>query len=273
MGRPKPSNKTSKKQLMNEGLEEMSKIQDKKSVKSIFNKNTLTSSGVELTPKQHELYKIIRNNPFTIVQGPAGTAKTFCACYSALALLADGKVSKIVITKPLIEASDKTMGFLPGTMEEKVLPYMKSYFHNFEKILGKFVLDSLLQSGMIVIETLNFMRGDTFDDAILLLDEAQNCPMTDLMLWITRMGKTSKAVMMGDVSQYDISKRDAKFLTFIDILEDLDEVKHFAFTEEDIMRHSLLKKIVERYEKWKYRNDGITNTANTTERGDKIIKS
>ena len=115
--------------------------------------------------------------------------------------------------------------------------------------------------------------GDTFDDAILLLDEAQNCEMTDLMLWITRMGKTSKAVMMGDVSQYDINKKDAKFLTFIDILKDLSEVAHFAFTQDDIMRHELLKKIVERYEKWKYKIDGITNTANTTEIDNKIIKS
>ena len=183
------------------------------------------------------------------------THNTLSACYTALSLLADGKVDKIVITKPLVEANEKTMGFLPGTMEDKIKPHMKSYYHNFEKILGKFVFEQLLVSGVIVIEVLNFMRGDTFDNAILLLDEAQNCEMTDLILWITRMGKTSKAVMMGDVSQYDINKRDAKFLTFIDILADVEDVKNFAFTQDDIMRHELLKKIVDRYEKWKYAGD------------------
>jgi len=248
-------------------------FQDNKNLKQSFNKNTLLQSGIELTPRQHELYKIIRNNTFTIVQGPAGTAKTLTACYAALGLLADGKVDRIIITKPLMEANDKTMGFLPGSMEEKIKPYMKSYYHNFEKILGKFMFETLLSNGTIVIEVLNFMRGDTFDNAILLLDEAQNCVMGDLMLWITRMGKTSKAIMMGDVSQYDIKKRDAKFLTFIDILSDLPEVQHFAFNEDDIMRHELLKKIVARYEKWKYKDDGITNTANTVEKENKIIKS
>jgi phosphate starvation-inducible PhoH-like protein len=273
MPQGKPTKKMSKKDVTNEGFEEMRKIQESKVLKGTFNKSVFTKLGVELTPKQHELYKMIRNNAFTIVQGPAGTSKTFCACYTALGLLADGKIDKIIITKPLVEANEKTMGFLPGTMEEKIRPHMKSYFHNFEKILGKFLFETMLAAGIIEINVLNFMRGDTLDNAIMIIDEAQNLTMSEAMLWITRMGKTSKAVMMGDVSQYDIKKRDAKFLTFIDILADLEEVKHFAFTEKDIMRHDLLKKIVERYEKWKYKNDGISNTANTTENDTKIIKS
>lgn len=251
----KSTKKPSKKELYDAGQDEMNKIQQGKSLKSVFTKQTLAQSPIQLTPKQNELYKLIRTSTFTIVQGPAGTSKTMSACYTALSLLADGKVDKIVITKPLVEANEKTMGFLPGTMEDKIKPHMKSYYHNFEKILGKFVFEQLLVSGVIVIEVLNFMRGDTFDNAILLLDEAQNCEMTDLILWITRMGKTSKAVMMGDVSQYDINKRDAKFLTFIDILADVEDVKNFAFTQDDIMRHELLKKIVDRYEKWKYAGD------------------
>jgi len=273
MSQRKTTKKPSKKDLYSEGTEVMGRIHETKNMKGVFNKSVFMGLGVELTPKQHELYKVIRNGAFTIVQGPAGTSKTFSACYAALGLLADEKIDKIIITKPLVEANEKTMGFLPGTMDEKIKPHMKSYFHNFEKILGKFLFETMLDAGKIEINVLNFMRGDTLDNAIMIIDEAQNLTMSEAMLWITRMGKTSKAVMMGDVSQYDINKRDAKFLTFIDILADLEEVKHFAFTENDIMRHDLLKKIVERYEKWKYKNDGITNTANTTENGRKIIKS
>lgn len=247
--------KPSKKDLMREGEEVMAKLREVKNIKTVFNKETFSNLGVELSKRQHELYKLIRNSTFTIVQGPAGTAKTFAACYTALALLADEKVSKIIITKPLVEANDKTMGFLPGTIDDKILPYMKSYFHNFEAILGPFVFQTLLSSGKIEIGVLNFMRGDTFNDAVMLIDEAQNLSMVDAMLWITRLGKNSKAIMMGDVSQYDIKKRDAKFLTFIDILAEINEVKHFEFTKDDIVRHDLLKKIVDAYEKWKYRDD------------------
>jgi phosphate starvation-inducible protein PhoH and related proteins len=273
MSQRKSTKKQSKKELNNEGQEAMSRIQENKNQKSVFNKNTFLNLKVELTPKQHELYKMIRNNAFTIVQGPAGTSKTFSACYTALGLLADGKIDRIIITKPLVEANEKSMGFLPGTMQEKIEPHMKSYFHNFEKIVGKFMFDAMLAAGIIEINVLNFMRGDTLDNALMIMDEAQNLTMSEAMLWITRMGKTSKAVMMGDVSQYDIKKRDAKFLNFIDILADIEEVKHFKFTEDDIMRHELLKKIVERYEKWKYKNDGISNTANSGENDGKMIKS
>src|SRR3546814_5115486 len=100
------------------------------------------------------------------------------------------------------------------------------------------------------------MRGDTIDDACMLMDEAQNLTMPEIMLWITRLGKNSKAVLMGDVSQYDIKKRDAKFLTFIDILAEVEEVTHFSFTQDDIVRHELLKKILDHYARWKYKDDG-----------------
>lgn len=252
----KTSRSQSKRELKEESTEAFTKIQEvKTSNKKIgFDKNQFSKLGVELTPKQHELYKTIRSNTLTVVQGPAGTSKTFTACYTALGLLADKKISRIVITKPIIEAGEN-IGFLPGSKEEKVLPYMKSYITTFEKILGKFLSDVLFEAGVIEINLLAYMRGDTFDDACMILDESQNVQMSQLMLWATRLGKESYAVMMGDTSQYDIKQKDAKFLKFIEFTEGMPKVANFKFEREDIVRNKFLIELTDRYEKWKYSSE------------------
>ena len=222
--------------------------------KGKLTKQELESRCVELAPKQHELYKGIRNNTLTVCQGPAGTSKTFTSCYTSLALLADKKIERIILTKPIQERGE-SLGFLPGTIEEKVDPYMKSYFSNFEKIIGKASFEWLKSTEQIIVEPLAYMRGTTYDDAVMLLDEAQNCTMTQLMLWVTRLGNNSKAILMGDVSQYDIKKRDSKFLDFIDMIEGTENVNNFSFASEDIVRNKFLIDIVNRYDKWKSEND------------------
>jgi phosphate starvation-inducible PhoH-like protein len=222
--------------------------------KGRLTRNELETMRIELTPKQTELYKGIRHNTLTVCQGPAGTSKTFTACYTALALLADQKIDKIILTKP-IQESGENLGFLPGTKEEKVDPFMQSYSSNFEKIIGKAVYQWLVSRGDIVVEPLAYMRGTTYDYSIMILDEAQNCTMTQLMLWVTRLGKDSKAIMMGDVSQYDIKKRDSKFLEFIDLISDVEQVNNFKFGAEDIVRNKFLIDIVNKYEKWKSENE------------------
>lgn len=219
--------------------------------KGKLTKEELLSRGIELSTKQNELYKGIRNNTLTVCQGPAGTSKTFTACYTALALLADKKIDQIILTKP-IQESGENLGFLPGTVEEKVDPYMKSYFSNFEKIIGKGSFEWLKGTEQIIVEPLAYMRGTTYDRSIMLLDEAQNCTMTQLMLWVTRLGSESKAILMGDVSQYDIKKRDSKFLEFIQLIDGVQQVNNFRFGVEDIVRNKFLIDIVDRYEKWKY---------------------
>jgi phosphate starvation-inducible PhoH-like protein len=219
--------------------------------KAKLSREELLSRGIELSPKQHELYKGIRNNTLTVCQGPAGTSKTFTACYTSLALLADKKIDQIILTKP-IQESGENLGFLPGTVEEKVDPYMKSYFSNFEKIIGKGSFEWLKATEQIIVEPLAYMRGTTYDRSIMLLDEAQNCTMTQLMLWVTRLGNESKAILMGDVSQYDIKKRDSKFLEFIQLIDGVQQVNNFRFGVEDIVRNKFLIDIVDRYEKWKY---------------------
>jgi len=227
---------------------------------------------ISLTTKQLDLYKGVRNNTLTICQGPAGTAKTFVACYSALGLLADKKIERIILTKP-IQESGESLGFLPGTIEEKTDPYMQSYFSTFQKIIGKQTFEFMKSIGEIVVEPIAYMRGTTYDDAIMLLDEAQNCTMHQLMLWSTRLGRNSKAIMMGDISQYDIKKRDSKFLDFISIVtgeynykaddtksqqnykSQLNDVYNHRFEVEDIVRNKFLIDLVDRYEKYKYQNN------------------
>jgi phosphate starvation-inducible PhoH-like protein len=261
MANPKAKQR-SKKEAYIEAEELLEQRQNNSSRKSRFSRADLERSGVVLNPKQLELYKGIRNNTLTICQGPAGTSKTFTACYTALALLADNKIERIVLTKPIQESGEQ-LGFLPGTIQEKTDPYMKSYFSNFEKIIGKGQLEWMRATGEITVEPLAYMRGTTYDNCIMLMDEAQNSTMTQLILWVTRLGNNSKAIMMGDVSQYDIRKSDSRFLDFINLYNSDADVFNFQFKAEDIVRNKFLINLVEKYEKWKLENDKIvTNELN-----------
>lgn len=211
----------------------------------------LLKLSVELQPKQKILNDMIKNNSLTVVSGPAGTSKTFSTCYTALELLANKKIEQIILTKPLLESSF-SMGFLPGSVEEKIEPYMKSYISTFKKLIGVEKFQELMINDVIKIETLNFMRGETYDNSILLLDEGQNLEMKDLMLWITRLGKDSKAVLMGDMSQYDVKENKSDFGKFRDILDGMKDFSIFEFGREDIVRNPFLIELTDRYEKWKY---------------------
>lgn len=204
--------------------------------------------------KESKCIKIEHPTHLYITNDYIVTHNTFTACYTSLALLADNKIDQIILTKP-IQESGENLGFLPGTVEEKVDPYMKSYFSNFEKIIGKPTFEWLKLTEQIIVEPLAYMRGTTYDRSVMLLDEAQNCTMTQLMLWVTRLGNDSKAILMGDVSQYDIKKKDSRFLDFINLIGDVNNVNNFKFNVEDIVRNKFLIDIVDRYEKYKYENE------------------
>jgi phosphate starvation-inducible PhoH-like protein len=230
-------------------------VNDHEYKKNIRKKNSLSKeefqkNTVRLTDKQNTLYKGIRNNILTVVHGPAGTSKTYTTCYTALALLADKKIEKIIITKP-IQESGENLGFLPGTMEDKLHPYKQSYYTTFCKIIGKTSTDMLFATEEIVFEPLAYMRGSTYDDCIMLLDECQNASIKQLMLWITRLGKDSKAVMMGDTSQYDVRKRDSGYNDFIKMVNGMDDLNLFEFSNEDIVRNKFLIQIADRYDKYR----------------------
>jgi phosphate starvation-inducible PhoH-like protein len=218
--------------------------------KNSLSKEEFQQNNVQLTEKQNLLYKGIRNNILTVVHGPAGTSKTFTSCYTALALLADKKIEKIIITKP-IQESGENLGFLPGSMEDKINPYKQSYYTNFCKIIGKQTTDFLFSTEEIIFEPLAYMRGSTYDNCIMLLDESQNSSIKQIMLWVTRLGKDSKAVMMGDTSQYDVRKKDSGYVDFIKMVDGMKDLNLFEFSNSDIVRNKFLIELTNRYDKYR----------------------
>jgi phosphate starvation-inducible PhoH-like protein len=209
--------------------------------------------GVNLKDSQREYVQQILKNQITFCSGPAGTSKTFTACYSSLMLLAEKKVKKIILCKPIQESGEK-LGFLPGDIADKIDPYMQSYISNFKKIVGNELTESLIHNGIIEFKPLAFMRGDTFDDSFMILDEAQNASFSQLTLFVTRMGKTSKVLVSGDISQYDIPKANAGLPGFIKLMEGINGVGHHQFEIKDIVRAKILQDVVKRYDKWKLEN-------------------
>lgn len=238
---------------------EKNDLYQQETMKDLKLKNSLSpgvfkSCNVVLTPKQMSLYKGIRNNILTAVHGPAGTSKTYTACYTALALLADKKVERVIITKPIQESEEK-LGALPGDVEEKIAPYKRSFYNTFVKIIGKETTDKLFNSGDIIFEPLAYMRGSTYDNSVMILDECQNATIKQLMLWVTRLGNDSKAIMMGDTSQYDVRKRDSGYVDFIKITEGMEYMFLLEFNNEDIVRNKFLIQLTNRYDKYRAEKD------------------
>lgn len=225
----------------------MAKSQSKK--KTAFNFQEQLND-IRLSEKQKTLSNAILENNVTFCTGPAGTSKTFTTLYTALKLLSKGTIKKIIFTKPIQESGEK-LGYLPGTVDEKIAPYLESYTLTLQKMLPDEVVKMLFEFNVIEFRPLAFMRGATFDETMMILDEAQNTIESQLILYLTRMGSDSKVVVMGDTNQIDIKHADSAFETFINMIEDVDGVFHHQFGREDIVRNKMLIEITDRYERWK----------------------
>lgn len=208
----------------------------------------------QLRQSQQQYVNEILNNDITFCSGPAGTSKTYTACYVALKLLSEKRIKNVILCKPIQEAGEK-LGFLPGDIENKIDPYMQSYISNMNKIIGPKLTEMLVESEVIQFKPLAFMRGDTYDNALMILDEAQNATFKQLMLFVTRMGKESKVIVTGDVSQYDIAKSNIGLESFTELMKGINGVGHHKFTVNDIVRAKILKDVVQRYDKWKLENE------------------
>ena len=181
--------------------------------------------------------------------GPAGTGKTFLAVVCAIAAFKKGEVSRIILTRPAVEAGG-SLGFLPGDLKEKVDPYLRPIYDSLYAILGTNTTDRLMERGVIEVAPLAYMRGRTLDDAFVILDEAQNTTDAQMKMFLTRLGFNSKMVVNGDMTQVDLPGRQHSGL--IDarhILKNIDQIKFINFSANDVVRHPVVAKIITAYEK------------------------
>lgn len=201
------------------------------------------------TEKQQSFKETIKDNIITFATGVAGTAKTFTAMHTALELLFTD-FRKLIITKPLQESGEK-IGFLPGEIEDKIKPYAVSYMNTLEKILSFEDAVRMEQERIIRFEPLAYLRGVTFENSIMILDEAQNATIEQLILFITRLGTDSKMIIIGDTTQTDIGKSRSGLHQIIKVTENVPGVGFFAFSEEDIIRHPILTQILKNYQAYR----------------------
>ena len=197
------------------------------------------------TPNQKTYINSIEHNTITIGTGPAGSGKSYVATALAADLLAQNKIEKLILTRPLVEAGEK-MGFLPGTMDEKMLPYLLPVLSILHERLGVSFTDYLIKTKRIVGLPLAFARGHTFKDCFVLLDEAQNMTASQMKLFLTRIGEDCTVVINGDVSQKDLHNAHG-LEDAIRRIGDLKGVGHVAFNRDDIVRSGLCQAIVDRY--------------------------
>lgn len=181
--------------------------------------------------------------------GPAGTGKTFLAVVCAIAAFKKGEVSRIVLTRPAVEAGE-SLGFLPGDLKEKVDPYLRPIYDSLYAILGTSTTDRLMDRGTIEVAPLAYMRGRTLDDAFVILDEAQNTTDAQMKMFLTRLGFNSRMIVNGDMTQVDLPGRQHSGLRDAQqILQGIDQIKFVSFTANDVVRHPVVAKIINAYER------------------------
>jgi phosphate starvation-inducible PhoH-like protein len=200
------------------------------------------------TVNQLLLVNDYRINDLIIAEGPAGTGKTYTSIALAVRALKEREVKKIILTRPAVEAGER-LGFLPGDMKEKLDPYLQPLYDALHDMLPFKKLETWLEDGTIQIAPLAFMRGRTLESAFVILDEAQNATISQLKMFLTRMGVSSKFIMTGDTTQIDLPrKNDSGLLQAMRILTGIEGVSVIKFDERDIVRHKLVKSIVRAYE-------------------------
>jgi len=200
------------------------------------------------TVNQLALVNEYRTNDLIIAEGPAGTGKTYTSIALAVRALKEREVKKIILARPAVEAGER-LGFLPGDMKEKLDPYLQPLYDALHDMLPFKKLETWLEDGTIQIAPLAFMRGRTLENAFVILDEAQNATISQLKMFLTRMGVNSKFIMTGDSTQIDLPKRgESGLLQAMRILSGIDGVSIIKFDERDIVRHKLVKRIVRAYE-------------------------
>jgi len=234
------------------------KIKDTKSIVSMSIKEdkqmdlfiqTKKRKIVPRTPNQTIYFKLLNTKNIVIAVGPAGTGKTYVAVAKALSCLLEGKVNKIILSRPAVEAGEK-LGFLPGDLKEKVDPFLRPIYDALYSMLPFEQVEKKILNNVIEIAPIAFMRGRTLEDCFIILDEAQNTTRTQMKMFLTRLGKNSQMVVVGDVTQIDlVSERDSGLKDAVKKLKKIDDIGFIELYEKDVVRHDLVKKIINAYEK------------------------
>ncbi|MBI1363485.1 MAG: AAA family ATPase [Proteobacteria bacterium] len=210
--------------------------------------NTPMKKVAPRTVQQHVYVNALRNTSLVFGVGPAGTGKTYLATAMAVSLLMSKQVKRIILTRPVVEAGEN-LGFLPGTLEEKVDPYLRPFFDAMNDMLGYEKTKALTEQQVIEIAPLAYMRGRTISDAVMILDEAQNTTSVQMKMFLTRLGENSRMVVTGDPTQTDL-KRGVKsgLRDSLNVLEGLADIEVIRFNEADVVRHDLVSRIVRAYD-------------------------
>jgi phosphate starvation-inducible PhoH-like protein len=214
-------------------------------------KITSSSGGRQIGPKtkgQIEYVEAIRKYDIVFGIGPAGTGKTYLAMACAVESFKKQEVRRIILTRPALEAGE-SLGFLPGDMYEKISPYLRPLYDALYDMMEAETIERYLESGIIEVAPLAYMRGRTLNDAFIILDEAQNCTAEQMKMFLTRLGFDSKAVITGDITQSDLPDgKPIGLLQAQDILKDIEGIKFAYFTGSDVVRHALVQRIIEAYD-------------------------
>lgn len=205
---------------------------------------------VPKTPRQKAYVQYMKENDIVFGIGPAGTGKTYLAVAMAVNMFLNKKVNRIILTRPAVEAGEK-LGFLPGDIADKINPYLRPLYDALYNMMDFEKVSHLIEKGVIELAPLAFMRGRTLNDAFIILDEAQNTTVEQMKMFLTRLGFNSKAVITGDITQVDlpVDKRSG-LIVVREILKDVEGLKFIEFTKNDVIRHPLVQRIINAYERY-----------------------
>lgn len=241
-------------QLAPQDVTRSAKIIDEANLRptDVLSQSILSSRGKSIRPKTlgQKLYvDSIDQNTIVFGVGPAGTGKTYLAMAKAVQALQRKEVSRIILTRPAVEAGER-LGFLPGTLNDKIDPYLRPLFDALHEMLDPESVPKLLASGTIEVAPLAYMRGRTLNDAFIILDEAQNTTPEQMKMFLTRLGFNSRMVITGDVTQIDLPNGTSGLRTALEVLGEVDDMSVSYLTSDDVVRHSLVAKIIDAYSKF-----------------------